>query len=122
MALSISRRLYGASLWAAWAAALLVFAISSGLVRAEAPLVPVAAPRSEHVDARWGGALERSFTYHRQIEDAAQTPSAEPRYRYGFPVSSYRWGWCGASRYYPTVVWHRGFNGDHKRWASRRGY
>jgi hypothetical protein len=43
-------------------------------------------------------------------------------YRYGFPAERYRWGWFGAGRYYPHVVWHHGYYGDCCRWAYRQGY
>ena len=43
-------------------------------------------------------------------------------YGYGFPVSTYRWGWFGAERYYPRVGWHSDYNGDCVRFAYRYGY
>ena len=43
-------------------------------------------------------------------------------YRYGFPVSTYRWGWFGAERYYPRVFGHRGYNGDYVQIGYRYGY
>jgi hypothetical protein len=72
---------------------------------------------------RSGGVLDKSFAYHRQSNAAPQAaaPAAGP-YGYGFPVQTYRWGWFGASRYYPTVLWHRTYNGDECRWAYRCGY
>lgn len=79
-------------------------------------------------DMRRGGALAESYQYHRlgpaavsALPHAAYQPSAGA-YRYGFPVESYRWGWFGASHYYPRVIWHRGYNGEATRWAYRRGY
>jgi hypothetical protein len=87
--------------------------------RATAP-----APQS---DVRSGGVLEESFGYHRKTDAAlsAQHPTIAPTggwYGYGFPVKGYRWGWFGAGHYYPRVLWHRGYNGDHYRWSYRRGY
>jgi hypothetical protein len=96
--------------------------LASARVIGEEPLEPVRAPHNPHVDVRWGGALETSYQYHRHAGEAAHGPQPGAPYRYGFPVSSYRWGWFGASRYYPTVVWHRGFHGDECRWAHRHGY
>ena len=43
-------------------------------------------------------------------------------YGYGFPVETYRWGWFGVEHYYPTVLWHKGYNGDTVRWAYRQGF
>src|SRR5262245_16117307 len=62
-------------------------------------------PRPE---IRSGGVIEESYVYHRQqsarVTGAAR--SIEPAsgwYGYGFPVSTFRWGWFGAAHYYPTV-------------------
>jgi hypothetical protein len=78
------------------------------------------------VDVRSGGVLAESYSYHRQGVDAQTlTPvqTGQPNwYGYGFPVTAHRWGWFGVGRYYPTVVWQRGYMGDQKRWAYRRGY
>lgn len=79
------------------------------------------APANVHDELRWGGVIEESYQYHRQAKSVAPTTAPTP-YRYGFPVSSYRWGWFGAARYYPTVFWHRGYNGDDCRYAYRCGY
>ena len=35
---------------------------------------------------------------------------------------TYRWGWFGAEHFYPSVKWHRGYNGDHFRWSRQRRY
>lgn len=74
-----------------------------------------------------GGILAESYQYHRR--GYAGAPSGHPTiapaegwYGYGFPASPYRWGWFGASRYYPHVVWHRGYYNDCCRWAYRSGY
>jgi hypothetical protein len=75
---------------------------------------------------RSGGLLEQSFNYRRQ--PTAQTDSAYAGgaraggwYGYGFPVQSYRWGWFGAERNYPRVIWHDGYYGDCVRTAYRYG-
>jgi hypothetical protein len=74
-------------------------------------------------EARAGGVISQSYGYHRQPPAAAATIApAGGWYGYGFPVSTYRWGWFGASRYYPTVRWHQGYYGDQCRWAYRYGY
>jgi hypothetical protein len=83
------------------------------------------------VDMRGGGALQE-FQYHRTgygglhpLGSHAPHPTIAPPggwYGYGFPVQTYRWGWFGASRYYPRVVWHRGYYDDCCRWAYRHGY
>jgi hypothetical protein len=83
------------------------------------------APVDAHVDVREGGVLPYGFAYHRQVPPAAANPTISPQqgwYGYGFPVRTQRWGWFGASHYYPTVLWHRDYYGDCVRWAYRRGY
>jgi hypothetical protein len=84
-----------------------------------------AAPDDPRFELRDGGVLPYGFAYHRQGPRPLAHPTIAPQqgwYGYGFPVSSYRWGWFGASRYYPTVRWHGGYYGDTVRWAYRRGY
>lgn len=78
-------------------------------------------------EIRTGGVLEESYAYHRQqpLGTAGAARSIEPAggwYGYGFPVSTFRWGWFGAAHYYPTVCWHEGYYGDCCRYAYRRGY
>jgi len=122
MKLSNSRRYAYALSLPCYATALLFAAICASATRAE-PLLPAEAPPyNPRANVHWGGALERSFAYHRHGGQPTPSSIVTAPYRYGFPVSSHRWGWFGASRYYPTVIWHRGFNGDHKRWAYRHGY
>ena len=55
------------------------------------------------------------------IEAAPCAPAAVP-YRYGFSAPAYHWGWFGAGRYEPRVVWHRGYYGDCVRWAEWSAY
>jgi hypothetical protein len=84
------------------------------------------------IDVRSGGVLQESFQYHRQGYGHTGWNGPHPPqsnfgqaggwYGYGFPVQTYRWGWFGAGRYYPRVVWHRGYYDDCCRWAHRRGY
>ena len=79
------------------------------------------------VDVRNGGVLDESYGYHRQAqENQSVRPGPYPPkggwYGYGFPVSTYRWGWFGAERYYPRVGWRSDYNGDCVRWAYRYGY
>ncbi len=79
------------------------------------------------VDVRNGGVLDESFGYHRQAQaNQSVRPGPYPPkggwYGYGFPVSTYRWGWFGAERYYPRVGWRSDYNGDCVRWAYRYGY
>jgi hypothetical protein len=73
--------------------------------------------------------LDRSYLYHRSgmLPETAPYPATSPArdggwYRYGFPAQTHRWGWFGAEHYYPRVIWHRGYYGDHCRWCYRRGY
>lgn len=106
---------------AAWIAVVLM-ALSWRTAHAQEPGAVQMAPFSAQEDLRWGGAIEESYQYHRQSPTAAQGPTAATPYRWGFPVESYRWGWFGAARYYPTVFWHRGYNGVDCRYAYRCGY
>ena len=78
-------------------------------------------------EIRSGGVIEESYAYHRQppLQTAGAARSVEPAsgwYGYGFPVSTFRWGWFGAAHYYPTVFWHDGYYGECRRYAYRRGY
>ena len=78
-------------------------------------------------EVRSGGVIEESYVYHRQqpMQMAGSARSIEPAggwYGYGFPVSTFRWGWFGAAHYYPTVFWHDGYYGDCCRYGYRRGY
>ncbi len=79
------------------------------------------------VDIRNGGVLDESYGYHRQAqENQSVRPGPYPPkggwYGYGFPVSTYRWGWFGAERYYPRVGWRSDYNDNCVRWAYRYGY
>lgn len=79
------------------------------------------------VDIRNGGILDESYGYHRQAQaNESVRPGPYPPkggwYGYGFPVSTYRWGWFGAEHYYPRVGWRSGYNGDCIRFAYRYGY
>ncbi len=96
--------------------------------RAECPDDSDPPPRmTTQPEIRSGGVIEQSYLYHRQ--PPAQVVSA-PRsvvpasgwYGYGFPVSTFRWGWFGAAHYYPTHFWHDGYYGDCCRYGYRRGY
>lgn len=81
---------------------------------------------------RSGGLLEQSFNYRRQPQllqpqlQEVGAPAGYARaggwYGYGFPVQSYRWGYFGAERNYPRVMWHTGYYGDCVRTAYRYGY
>jgi hypothetical protein len=80
-----------------------------------------------HSEIRSGGVLEESYAYHRQpparVAGAAKiVVPASGWYGYGFPVSTFRWGWFGAAHYYPTHFWHDGYYGDCCRYGYRRGY
>jgi hypothetical protein len=74
------------------------------------------------VDVRDGGVLAESYGYHRGETQRATYPPEGGWYGYGFPVSTYRWGWFGAERYYPRVVWHCNYDDHCVRWAYRKGY
>jgi hypothetical protein len=73
---------------------------------------------------RSGGVIEDSYYYHhlgpmRSAIEAGGIPQANGWYEYGFPMQSYRWGWFGAERHYPRVIWHDGYYGDCVRTAYR---
>ena len=79
------------------------------------------------MDDSAGGVLSESYQHHRigYANGRPAHPTIAPEagwYGYGFPVQTHRWGWFGAERYYPRVVWHRGYYGDCCRWAYRDGY
>jgi hypothetical protein len=90
--------------------ALIVIVGTACAARGEAPNRLV----SSQPDVRSGGVLEESYNYHR--------PQASGWYGYGFPVSTFRWGWFGAEHYYPRVFWHEGYYGDCCRYSYRHGY
>lgn len=79
---------------------------------------------------RSGGLLEHSFNYRQQAQQPRLQEVGPPAgyarsggwYGYGFPVNSYRWGYFGAERNYPRVIWHTGYYGDCVRTAYRYGY
>jgi hypothetical protein len=93
----------------------LLFALACTL----APGANAADPPSPH-GVRVGGVLDKAFHYHRQLPYAPLATT--PRYAYGFPVPTYKWGWFGAQHYYPRTTSHRGYNGDYWQWAYRRGW
>jgi hypothetical protein len=112
--------------------AILAICISAAL-RSDAQTVEFATsypPPGEYVaheDIRNGGVLEKSYTYH--ATPYHPIPSPEPNimpangaYGYGFPVTTYRWGWFGADRYSPRVQWFKGYYNDCVRCAYRQGY
>jgi hypothetical protein len=114
------------------ALAILLILVATVAVAAEATGVPNAQESDASVNAPVPAplprsVLEESFQYHHQGElpEKAPYPTVAPArgwYRYGFPVQTHRWGWFGAEHYYPRVLWHYGYYGDHYRWSYRRGY
>jgi hypothetical protein len=122
--MSIYSRSSGGAIFAGFLFGLIAFIA----LAARAPAQSHEAPAAEQVadspqtDMRWGGALEKSFQYYRQGPNGNLLSPATGWNHYGFPVASYRWGWFGASRYYPRTMWHEGFYGDKCRWAYRCGY
>jgi hypothetical protein len=102
------------------------FALASacvGVASAEEAAWHGPGPAKSPADVRAGGVLATSYGYHRQAHVASpMIAHAGGWYGYGFPVQTYRWGWFGAERYYPTVHWFRGYYGDCVRYAYRRGY
>ncbi len=88
-----------------------------GLCLAIGATASAAGPTSR---ARPETVLDQSHRYHRRVEPTSAR--AGGWYGYGFPVETYRWGWFGVEHYYPTVLWHKGYNGDTLRWAYRQGF
>jgi hypothetical protein len=82
----------------------------------------VACADQPQVDVRDGGVLAESYGYHQTTSRPASHPPPGGWYGYGFPVTTYRWGWFGAERYYPRVGWRCDYHGDCVRWAYRHGY
>jgi hypothetical protein len=86
------------------------------------PITAAPAP----LDIRDGGVLAESHSSHHQVAPApGPWPRVTPQngwYHYGFPVSSTRWGWFGAERYYPLNFSHQGYNGDYSRIGYRYGF
>jgi hypothetical protein len=104
---------------------LAVFAIvmlAAQFASAQSPVYGGPAPDGPLVDTRSGGALQESYDYQRGGQQSGLISPATGWYHYGFPVSTYRWGWFGAERYYPTVLWHHGYYDDCCRWGYRCGY
>jgi hypothetical protein len=82
---------------------------------------------TEPMSIRSGGILNESFDYHhpqpmRSAIELGGIPHATGWYNYGFPMRSYRWGYFGAERHYPRVMWHQGYYGDKVRTAYRYAY
>jgi hypothetical protein len=108
--------------------ALIVFgmlSIAGRVCRATDSEAPPQMPLRSEI--RSGGVIEESYVYHRQqpVHTAGAVRSVEPAggwYGYGFPVSTFRWGWFGAAHYYPTIFWHDGYYGECCRYGYRRGY
>ena len=93
---------------------------------ADSPFIDDPAPPLPAAELREGGVLAESYQYHRAAAPGSwgRPNIAQPAgwYGYGFAVPSYRWGWFGAERYYPRVVWHRGYYNECCRWGYRHGY
>lgn len=125
--------------WFAHTSAICILALVAGLLLLPKTFGDDGAPAADpppyppQYDTRSGGVLAESYRYHRHAPPPlAPHPASHPAapniapaagwYGYGFPVQSYRWGWFGAQRYYPRVVWHRGYYDDCCRWGYRQGY
>ncbi len=94
-----------------------------------APATPPTNPSMGTQSVRSGGKLEQSYNYHRQsatqptpVTAAVGSARSGGWYHYGFPVESYRWGYFGAERNYPRVMWHTGWYGDHVKTETWHGY
>jgi hypothetical protein len=102
--------------------ALTVVGVLSGSVFGQYPQYVEPAPGGPLVDVRSGGVLAESYDYQRGGQAPGLISPATGWYHYGFPVSTYRWGWFGAEHYYPTVFWHHGYYDDCCRFGYRCGY
>jgi len=106
--------------------------LADGRTRAQDTALPPMGQVDAATMVRSGGIIDESYSYHRQPPIALQPmrsaiemgciPQANGWYDYGFPMRSYRWGWFGAERHYPRVIWHQGYYGDCLRTAYRNGY
>jgi hypothetical protein len=111
----------------AWATSTLAIAQATTQSPTQAPVSAEPTLYDPQIDIRNGGVLDESYGYHRQAQ-ANQSVRSGPFppqggwYGYGFPVSTYRWGWFGAERYYPRVDWRSDYNDNCVRWAYRYGY
>jgi hypothetical protein len=103
-------------------AAVIFGAVSCASAVAQGPGVDESPSFGPLSDVRNGGAVAESYAYHRGGPAPGTISPACGWYHYGFPVSSYRWGWFGAEHYYPTVWCHTGYYGDCNRVAYRCGY
>src|SRR3990172_8322962 len=113
------------SSFAVLAITLASFAFSAANAQSPSPQEPTL--YDPQVSVRNGGVLEESFDYHQQghAYQSGRPGPYPPKggwYGYGFPVSTYRWGWFGAEHYYPRVGWHTDYNGNCVRFAYRHGY
>lgn len=80
-----------------------------------------------HEDVRSGGVLEKTAIYDHTPYQPIPSPQpnimpANGAYGWGFPVTTYRWGWFGAEHYWPRVTWFKGYYGDCCRAGYRQGY
>ena len=99
------------------------FALANCSAQAQSPDGNPFRSDSPLTDERCGGVLAETHAYNR--EGGPQPGLISPAqgwYHYGFPVSTYRWGWFGAEHYYPTVWCHTGYYRDCYRIAYRCGY
>jgi hypothetical protein len=111
--------------------ALALVCICAAFARAYEPeFVMTDAPPGEYVaheDIRNGGVLAEGTTYHRTQYYPVPSPQpcimpANGAYGWGFPVTTYRWGWFGAEHYWPRVFWFKGYYNDCVRCGYRQGY
>lgn len=56
-----------------------------------------------------------------QIE-MGRIPTATGGYNYGFPMQPFRYGYFGAERHQPRVVWHRKYYGEKVKSVYWNGY
>ena len=111
----------------AWGAGSSAFAQAFAQAPTQAPASAGPTLYDPQVDVRNGGVLDESYGYHRQRQaNQSVRPGPYPPqggwYGYGFPVSTYRWGWFGAERYYPRVGWRSDYYDNCVRFAYRYGY
>ena len=100
---------------------LLAAALAAQIAAAQSPAYGGPAPYSPLVDTRSGGVLEESYDYQRGGQAPGLISPATGWYHYGFPVSTYRWGWFGV-QYRPRMVHHTGAHGDYTQTGFRWGY
>lgn len=96
---------------------------SARFARAEEAVWIGPLPANAPAAVRWDEVPAGSYGFSPRSPDVRH--SVAPRagsYGHGVVASPFRWGWFGAGRYDPTVIWHCDYYGKAVRWSHRHGY